>query len=775
MKKVAKSFVFALSLVLAIPSLTGCGEAFSKAKDIAGDAKDAVVDWWGDVANGASQVFDKIVKYSEPVIDKVKEGTQYVFDNTVHYSQEAYNFMQKKATELVGNVQDYFAGTSEKDLKKYEVIYGEEQNNYYDDLKMTFANPQGLNRVSRYDPKFEEFMPYYVSTILRSYGFEVYYGVAFLKGTHYTGLIFTNNNAYIEYQKQEVPICGFIQVKLANEDLPIIDEKVVDSGLVAVPNKEYLSMENCQEAYIVTDFTKIEEQAGIAFGQYFEFEQITDFCLNVITRNGLPANYSSYPYEIYDFDNQRVIKEKTIKTYSDDIIELNRNNKAALASGMLTNNALASMSESLEEDEYVTNIITVSSDEIETDSVQKMKTKVDKFVDSFKGTIEGKEVANFNDQNEMKNINNDANLANAIVSTAGNVLAVAGTVCAIAIGVKAGSAVILGVVVVSGASAIIYNVGNMLEGAQKIYYGVNNLEKDAVNPVYKIFKSFIKEEKTAKLVYNAWGIASGVIAGLTVPASKAYSLASTQKLGHFRKALGIIRSVLVYVVKGAITVIGAALIGNFVNKIVTYVTDSRFIGIIAGFGASLIAGIIIFKGLDKLDQKFNISGLYPKNSAISSYNADRALEEEQYTWGQRDGDFRAQSEADKEYYVRAITDMACDKLGVEGRPNISYVYDYAHPENCGAYSYSTNTLSINLASPENSTWSGLSNTIGHECRHYYQYVNWDNDPAMAQSLSNYITPDENYYAYTNQLCEVDANNFGNSFMNFFMSWLGILF
>ena len=196
MKKLFKSLITSLSLFLIIPSLASCSEAWEATKD-------NVSNWWENVSQGATDTWDKVVKYSEPIIDKVKDGAQYVYDNVVHYSKEPYDYMQKKAQEIVGNVQEYFTGTNENDLQKYEIIYGEEQEEYHDDLKMEFDNPQGLNRVSRYSPKFESFMPYYVSTILKSNGFDVYYGVAFLKGNHYTGLIFTMNDTYIEYQKQE--------------------------------------------------------------------------------------------------------------------------------------------------------------------------------------------------------------------------------------------------------------------------------------------------------------------------------------------------------------------------------------------------------------------------------------------------------------------------------------------------------------------------------------------------------------------------------------------
>lgn len=772
MKRLIKHFVAVLAIVITLPCLSGCFETLESAWE---DTKDTVSGWWGDVSDGAQETWEKVVKYSEPVVDKVKEGTQYVYDNVVHYSQEAYEYMQQKATEIAGDVQEYFTGTNDNDLKKYEIKYGEEQSSYYDDLTIKFSNPQGLNRVSKYNPQFEEFIPYYVSTILRSGGFEVYYGVAFLKGNSYTGLIFTNNDTYIEYQKQDIPVCGFIQVKLAEDNIPVVDESVVEAGLIAVPNEEYLSMKNCKKAYIVSDFTRIDEQAGIAFNQYFEFEQINDYCLNVKTRDGLPSNYAVYPHEIYDFDHQRVIKEKSNPSIRDDLVNLEKENKSALESGFITNNAIADIGETLEEGEFITNVITVSSDEVEYESIDDMKYKVDNFVESYNGTVEGNELEDFNHQNEIKNINDNTNLANAIVSTAGNVLAVAGTVAAIVIGVKAGSAVILGIVVVTGASAIVYNVSNIIEGAQDIYYGVNRLEGESVNPVYKLFNKVIKDEKTAKLVYNAWGIGNGVIAGLTVPANKAINIAHAQKLGHFRTAISVIRAVLTTVVKGAVAMIGAALIGNFVNKIVSYVTDSRFIGTLVGFGASLIAGMLIFKGLDNLDKQLNISGLYPKSKAFQSYTSDYYQEEKQYTWGNNDSDFRYKSEADKEYYIRSITEMACRDLGVQGRPNISYVYDYSHPADCGSYNYSTNTLEINLASPHNGTWSGMSNTIGHECRHFYQYENWDNDPEMAQSLLNYIRPEDDFYGYEHQLCEVDANTYGGNFMQYFLSWLGIVF
>ena len=749
-KRFSKIGILLFSFVL---SLTSCGDFFKK------------------IADGAKDIAENIVKITDPIIDNVVSGTQYVFDNVTHFTSEAVNNIKDKADGIAGNVEEYFTGTNTNTLKNLEIKYGEEVE-YINKDGEELSNPQGFNNKELYSQEFEQFIPYYTSTILKSYGYDVFMGVAFLKGATYSGLIFTKNNAFISYQGKDTPTCGFVQLKLDGADDLIVTNEIVQEGLIAVPNIEYASENNYQKGFVVVDSASIEEQAGIFDGYYFEMEQITPYCLNVKVEDSLPNTYQNYPYEIYDFDNQRVFKEKTKPTLRDQLLEIQRLDNNILDKGIATNNAISSISECLPVDESVCGIITIKGEDVTNTEPAVLKREVEDFTDSYDGSMDDNQVREFNGQFDF----DEARVSESIISLVANSLSLVGTVATVVIGVSAGTPVIKAIVLTTGISAIIYNVSNIIENVQNLYYGLNNMEDEGVNPAYQAFKAVIKDEKVAKIVYHSWGIANTVIAGLTRPISKSLEISHALGYGSFRTAINVVRAVLVTVAKTGTAAIGGALVGNFVTKIVTYVTDSRFIGNIVGFASTLIVGMLIFKGLDNLDKKLNLSGLYPKNNAVISFNQDNTAKEKEYTWGNQNKDFKNLSRPDKEYYVRQIRDYACQDLGITDKPSLNIVYDYTNPGTSGYYSPSSNTLTVNLAANDNTTWSGLADTIGHECRHayQYQYVYTNPNSDMAYSLENYISYDgSNYDAYRNQLCESDAWSYGSKFSSWLLSLLGI--
>ena len=92
---------------------------------------------------------------------------------------------------------------------------------------------------------------------------------------------------------------------------------------------------------------------------------------------------------------------------------------------------------------------------------------------------------------------------------------------------------------------------------------------------------------------------------------------------------------------------------------------------------------------------------------------------------------------------------------------------------CGSYNATTDTLTINMRATGHDQWRALADTIGHEMRHAYQYQIALENPnsEIAASLRNYIQFDgTNYEAYSSQLCESDAFQWGENFAEFFMDF-----
>ena len=743
-------FKIALALLSTSFLLTSCSETLSNI--------------FSDIVDGVKTIADKVAKISEPIIDNITAGAQYVYENVAHFTEEAVRNIQEKSVEIAGNVEESIIGTNPNNLSNYETKYSEGTFYLSKDCNQ-FADPQGFNHVEHFSFEFEEFIPYYVSTILASYGYAVFAGLAFNKGECYTGLIFTKNDTFIEYQGEDTPTCGFVQLFLDGSNDPIIDEDVVLSGLIAVPNKEYADDNNYCEAFVVTDSADIDEQAGVSCGYYFEFKQLNRYCLSVNVKDELPKNYSSYPYEIYDFDHRKVIKSKSKNTTRDELLRISNMDSNAFEKGMVTNNAIAEIEACSSSNDSINAVMTFTSDDLDVSKTTLRKNAYE-FVDSYDGSLDDKQVNSFSKETTF-----DENKASeTIISLVSNSLALVGTTATVVVGTVAGTPCIKAIVLTTGISAIVYNVSNIIENVQTIYYGLNNLEEEAVNPVYQAFASVIKDDNTAKIVYHAWGIANTVIASLTRPVSKALEISFAKGLGRFQTAISVLRAVLVTIAKASVAAIGGALFGNFINRIVTYVTDNRFIGNMVGFASTMLVSMLIFKGLDKIDQKLNISGLYPKAQVATSFKADYERNNKKYSWESRNPDFEDLSRSEKEMYAREIRDLACNDLKLYDKPKINFVYDYSEPSS-GYYSNYDNTLTVNMASSENRTWSGIADTIGHECRHAYQYTYATPGSAMEYSLNHYITPEQGYGAYRYQLCEADAWDYGSTFADMILSLL----
>lgn len=780
MKKHLRKIMCLLSL--SFVTLSGCDWETVKetATNTWNTVSDTATDVWGNITDTTTQVVDKIKEYAEPVIDNITTGAKYVYDNVAHFTQEAYENISAKAQVLAGDVQEYFTGINPNDLKAKEVIYSEPKENIIKDQDGEWGNPHGLNHTELYDADFEAFIPYYVSTIIRSAGYEVYFGAAFQKGTTYPGLIFTKNDEAIEYQGKDTFICGFLQLKTEGDGNQIVTEEIVEKGLVAVPDPQYKDEKGIKDAYIITDFTSIENQAGVAYQTYFELEQYNRYVLSVNVKENKPETYQDYEYEVYDFDNDVILKEKVGQTNRDVIVDLTKSDPEAVEGGITTVNAIADLSEGLGEDECLTNIVTFNEDVVKEAEQEGFKEDVETFVENYSENQENMDVNAYSDvkkESEAPTKTREEKITEGAIATVASSLALVGATASVVFGLVNGGIVIKAIVVTAGVSAIVYNVGNIIEGVQNIYYGAINSEKVGSNPVYNAFKGVIGDENTAKLVYHAWGIASTLITSLTMPATKALMIAKASHFGVFKTCVNVIRAVFITIVKGGAAAIGGALIGNLTSKIVTHVTDNRCLGTIVGFATTLLVSILIFKGLDNLDKKLNVSGLYPKSDAISSFKSDSMKKQEEYTYGHNDGDFRNMSLAEKEAWGRQIRDYACQDLGVQDKPTIEFVYDYTGES--GGYTNYNNHITVNLADAENTTWRGFADTIGHECRHALQYENAYYDPYsdIAINLRNYIAPlpdHSNIDAYRYQPCEADAFNYGAKFANWFLNFIGIL-
>lgn len=94
------------------------------------------------------------------------------------------------------------------------------------------------------------------------------------------------------------------------------------------------------------------------------------------------------------------------------------------------------------------------------------------------------------------------------------------------------------------------------------------------------------------------------------------------------------------------------------------------------------------------------------------------------------------------------------QLGVD----VAFTTEGTFGENIvGYYTQSTNTVSLNAEHID----YYIFNTVAHECRHAWQHTQSQFD----DSFNNYVSPEQSYSEYYNQLVEVDARDYGEQMLN----------
>lgn len=785
--------IFCLILILGLSFLVcSCDidSAIDKGEDLWNDVVDKGEDLWNDAVDKGEDLWNDLVNKEDGFVsnakdffnlskDKIielygtaKEGATYVYNEAAELTSIAYNKASEKAQEIIGDAKDYIAGLTNVEVPK--IVFAQSNpNGVLKDLSdgLNFDETEAITVGKNY--LTEKFITYYISSILAARGYTTYNGAVYYKDNVYGGIIFTKGNVFIEEDDTTIYSCGFIQLVSDDYTGIKITEKMVQSGLIAVSTSSY---GNDVKSFIVDEYAIFDDFSGIYNNVYFKYNQIDDYVLNVSLKDNTPSNYD-LTVELYDFDNEKTIiasnvKDETYNLYSQNIDSFN--------GATATVNAIKDIEDSSEGDLSTVFVLDGSTLDKVLDKASKGTTNVTSFIKNGidKVSLNGNQFLKVDENGTSHVIGNESSIdkervTNGLINSIGSGLAAAGAVASIVLTCKGGVVVISAIVITVGTSAIVYNVANMLASVQDVYYGAKGNSTESLNPVLNLFKKLIPDENVANLVYHIWGVGTTLLTNIMMPVTKALSIAKVKGLNGFQTAVHVIRASVVTVAKALVTGVGAGLVGNYVNKVVTKVSNDEYLGKLVGFGASLVSGMLIYKGLDAIDQKLDISGLYPKTTVKKAFQRD--YEEQSKSLYKKNADQRNRGE--DEEIANRIADMAAKQYGVDQKPTVKIIYDSSNP-NSGCYDYYNNTLTVNMRSPDNRTNFGLADTIGHEMRHAYQYEFANSNPNsnMAYSLRNYIQPKNdfsNYDAYRYQYCEADAWDAGVKFANWFMSLFGI--
>ena len=119
----------------------------------------------------------------------------------------------------------------------------------------------------------------------------------------------------------------------------------------------------------------------------------------------------------------------------------------------------------------------------------------------------------------------------------------------------------------------------------------------------------------------------------------------------------------------------------------------------------------------------------------------------------------------------ALTDFQrfqAEFLGVDPAPEVEF-YSAPGTGEYGAYSEQEGKIFINIDNIDDP--GEAVDTIAHESRHAYQHMRAMNpqnerDMAFAENLNDYISPDDDFDGYQNQLVEKDAEMYGSAFKGY---------
>ncbi len=768
-----RSICFILIFALMF-SLCSCGAVGNKAsetvasvKDHANSAKTHAVNVYLAAKEKADAAFSAIKQSAVSTYGTAKDSAAYVYDQAAQGTSAGLQKAEEKAAELIGNAENFVASLKETPAEPLPSVSFDPQHPVRD----LYAGQDSLNLTNARiveDHSIEQFIAYYVSSILSARGYSVYNGAVYYKGDVYGGLIFTRNQPFIDDKGETINSCGFIQLVGKGYSGLRINDRIASTGLIAIAPGIGDSEET---AYIVDEFAVIDAFSGIINDTYFEYHQDGHYVLEIGIFENNPANYVS-GVPVFDFDSGEYLTESATNSTVEQIFSTD---PTSYFGAVETINAIVDLDEnSLTQETSEVFVIDLDSlDKIISSSKGKAKDVVSYINKSLKKLKIGdgqflqiksdKSYSVFGQEGAI----DEAQVTDGFIEAAASCLGLAGSVASIVCVTTGGQIVVSAIIITTGTMAIVYNVSNILEGAQDMAYSSSGSDKDGINPVLELFIKAIGDEETAKKVYHCWGIGCTIITNLGRPVSGALKLAKVSGLNTFQTGASVIRAALTRIAEYVITGVGAGMMASYVNKVVTNVTDNESLGKLAGFGTALLTGMLLYTGLENIDNSLNISGLHPKPTFINDFLTARLEQKANLS----NKPISEMEPGEVEAMMNDWVDHLSEACNLPEKP-VVVVGSNNNTNVCGAYDYHTNTIYVNTGIAGTSP-GDLANTIGHELCHAHQYIFSINNPnsSMAYSFPDeyYIFPasdGSNYTAYYNQLCELTAFAAGDYFESF---------
>lgn len=330
--KLFKSLMCSILSVLVVFTSVSCSfnldsvkekgkEILSGAEDIFGKAKDKIVDLYGTT----------------------KDGAVWLYSEAADWTVEGYNKASAKVSELIGDAKEYINGLTAPET--YEIQYAQSASGYT--IKdLSAGNSFNLTDSIVLDNNYltEQFVTYYISSVLGARGYTVLNGAAYYKDNVYGGLIFTKGDTFIDENGTKICSCGFVQLVSENYTGLKITDKMVQSGLIAVSTSSY---GESAQSFIVDEYATIDNFSGIFNNVYFKYTQLDHYVVSVSLKANKESNYDS-TVELYDFDNDKVIY--SAEDADREIKELYVNNRDSFDGAVSNVNAIVDVEDNIDGD-----------------------------------------------------------------------------------------------------------------------------------------------------------------------------------------------------------------------------------------------------------------------------------------------------------------------------------------------------------------------------------------------------------------------------------------
>lgn len=559
---------------------------------------------------------------------------------------------------------------------------------------------------------------------LHELGFTVKRGVVVVNEEEYVpGYIFTNNEvAYFDDASgYTIYNAGFLQIHdSSSPDDFLLTKEVIENKA----NKIVTVAEGSGEelySYDLSIEAMIDSYSGIYNDQYFKYIQTDLHVVDVTVYENNPVLYDAN-IDLYSFEKSRYIfkanptakeKQQALALYSEEMVAYKLAVEAAqeIISWQDSNGTKSTVSTVLMIDqdlieEYEKFGTTGKLDNFITDNLNSLNLKGNEFV-----SIDAE--GNFSIQQA---IYTDAYLKQkefmGFVKAAAAIIAIASTVvmCAVA-PAASGTFIVTAVKVLSVGTGLAIAVDNLAQGVQEIIYARNGDYTSEAKSLIKSAFEAIAGDSLGSTLYSGFIIASSAlnlingIAGL--------NLGQFTSQGFWYATGHIVRVLAVKAVETIITSAAVALSTTLVTNVIYTATGSPVVASITGAATGAVVGFACGFALDKLDRKFNISGLYSKQDIKAEIDDEdfkfkEVTDDDPNNSGNSGTPAAADVDPDDAISTEAFNNMTIDQkeytyegfvnklsadLGLTEKPNVRFVTSTTLDP--VTYDQSTNTFYIN--------------------------------------------------------------------------------